>query len=334
MRRVLLATMLVVAFAAVGTGHAFAAGERSIGVSAADFKFEAAAGEAGEGEVWISNEGEEPVTVRVYASDQVVDDEGTVTYVTPSLDTNPLQSPASWMTVKLPPNARSLGNIPYVDLGVGEKVKVVFRVDIPEGAIPGDHNILLFTEMFDPTPSAAGGTARVFGRLGTRVKARVEGEIIEDLEIAPFTMPAYVFGATVPYDFTITNKGNVDERVTVRMVELDSSGTELSATVIATDTAVFAGKSLQRSDVVDGSKVLGRTTYRLEVTYPSQTTGANGLVKTVDEERSTWLIPAWLPYAIGVVLLVLLAAAIWSSGRRSATRRAEREQAEAAQEPE
>jgi len=333
MRRVLLVSMLALAFATVGAGHALAAGERSIGVSAASFEFSAAAGEAGVGEVWISNEGEEPVTVRVYAADQAVDSLGNVTYVTPTLDTNPLQSPASWMTVTLPPDAKSLGNIPYVGLQPGERVKVVFKVDIPEGAVPGDHNILLFSEMFDPAGASAAGQARVYGRLGTRVKARVEGEIVENIEVAPFTMPSYVLGSSVPYDFTINNKGNVDERVTVKLLQLDSSGNELSAATIATDTAVFAGKSLRREGESESASRFGKARYKLAVSYPSQAQGANGLVKTVEEERSVWVVPAWLPYAIGALLLVVLGSAIWSAGRRSAVRKANRDRDQAIEGP-
>lgn len=329
-KRCSLVALLLAALAAMFAAPAIAAGERSIGVSAASFEFSAAAGEAGEGEVWISNEGEGPVTVRVYAADQVVDEAGGVTYVTPTLDANPLQSPASWMTVTLPPDARSLGNIPFVALDSAERVKVSFRVDIPQGAVPGDHNILLFAEMFDPDASTDGGQARVFGRLGTRVRARVEGEIIEDVQVSSFAMPAYVLGSTVPYEFTVANKGNVDERATLQLVELDSSGAEKASSTLSTDTALFAGKTLRREGEAESETTFGKTTYKLEVSYPSQTEGANGLVKTIEEERAVWVVPAWLPYALGALLLVLLGSALWAAGRRSVTRRAAREQSVAA----
>ncbi len=297
--------------------------ERSIGVSAASFDFTAAQGEAGEGEVWVSNEGDEPITVRVYASDQVVEDDGTVTFVTPSVDANPLQSPASWMTVTLPPDAKSIGNIPYIDMEPGDKARVAFRVGIPQGAVPGDHNIMLFFEMFDPDPTSGDQQARIFGRLGTRVKARVDGEIIEKVEVAPFTIPGYVLGTAVPYSFTVNNEGNVDQRVDVRMVELDSSGAEVSATEITSDTALYATSSLQKSGAIeDGATRIGRANYRLVVSYPSQATGANGLIKTTEEERAVWVIPVWLPYVVGAALLMLFGAAIWASGRRSAQRAA------------
>lgn len=297
--------------------------ERSIGVSAASFDFTAAQGQAGEGEVWVSNEGDEPITVRVYASDQVVEDDGTVTFVTPTVDANQLQSPASWMTVTLPPDAKSIGNIPYIDMAPGDKARVAFRVGIPQGAVPGDHNIMLFFEMFDPDPTSGDQQARIFGRLGTRVKARVDGEIIEKVEVAPFEIPGYVLGSVVPYSFTVNNKGNVDQRVNVRMVEVDSSGAEVAATEIASDTALYATSSLQKSGAIDDSATrIGRANYKLVVSYPSQASGANGLIKTTEEERAVWIIPAWLPYALGAALLVLVGAAIWASGRRSAQRAA------------
>ena len=333
-RRAAATAILLVAVVLGAVVPAFGQGERSIGVSAASFDFGAAAGEAGEGEVWVSNDGEEPITVRVYAANQVVDDQGSVTYVAPSPEANPLQSPASWMTVALPPDAKSIGNVPYVALEPGERAKVDFRVDIPQGALPGDHNILLFFEMFDPNPSGDAGEARNFGRLGTRVKARVEGEIIESIEAAPFVMPVYVLGSTVPYDLTVSNKGNVDERANVRLIQLDQSDTELAASDVMTDTAVYAGSSVRREGSVENAGPgLGAAHFKLVVTYPSRVEGANGLVKSVEEERTVWVIPAWLPIALAAALAVLIGAAIWAAGRRSAERRAAKAQASEAIEP-
>ena len=128
----------------------------------------------------------------------------------------------------------------------------------------------------------------------------MDGEIIEKVEVAPFTIPGYVLGTAVPYSFTVNNEGNVDQRVDVRMVELDSSGAEVSATEITSDTALYATSSLQKSGAIeDGATRIGRANYRLVVSYPSQATGANGLIKTTEEERAVWVIPAWLPYLWG-----------------------------------
>lgn len=328
MRRAAATALLLVAVILGAAAPAFGQGASSIGVSAASFDFGAAAGEAGEGEVWVSNEGDEPITVRVYAANQIVDDEGQVTYVAPTPESNPLQSPASWMTVALPPDAKSIGNVPYVALEPGEKAKVDFRVDIPQGALPGDHNILLFFEMFDPSPSGNAGEARNFGRLGTRVKARVEGEVIENVEAAPFVMPAYVLGSTVPYDLTVSNKGNVDERVNVRLIQLDRSDTELAASDVVTDTPIYAGSSVRREGSVENAGAsLGPAHFKLALSYPSQAEGANGLVKSVEEERTVWVIPLWLPVALAAALAVLVGAAIWAAGRRSAERKAAKAQA-------
>ncbi len=314
---------------------AFGQGERSIGVSAASFDFGAAAGEAGEGEVWVSNDGEEPITVRVYAANQVVDDQGNVTYVAPSPEANPLQSPASWMTVALPPDAKSIGNVPYVALEPGERAKVDFRVDIPQGALPGDHNILLFFEMFDPNPSGDAGEARNFGRLGTRVKARVEGEIIESIEAAPFVMPAYVLGSTVPYDLTVSNKGNVDERANVRLIQLDRSDTELAASDVMTDTAVYAGSSVRRKRAAWRTRDLvwePRTSSWWSPT-PAGSRVRTGWSSRWRRSAQSGSYQRGYPSRSRRALAVLIGAAIWAAGRRSAERKAAKVQASEAIEP-
>ena len=42
---------------------------------------------------------------------------------------------------------------------------------------------------------------------------RVTGEYVERLDIQPFVVPDFKFGAEVPYAFTLQNQGNLDQRV-------------------------------------------------------------------------------------------------------------------------
>jgi heme/copper-type cytochrome/quinol oxidase subunit 2 len=74
---------------------------------------------------------------------------------------------------------------------------------------------------------------------------------------------------------------------------------------------------------------IGPARFKLLLTHASQAEGANGLVKTVEEERVVWVFPMWLVYAIAGVVLVVAVYAIWSGGRRSAERKARRQQEEA-----
>ncbi len=297
--------------------------ERSIGVSAASFDFTAAAGKAGVGKVWVSNEGDEQLSVRVYSADQAVDSAGEVSYVAPGLDANPLQSPASWMTITLPRDAKMLGNIPYVDIGPGERVKVTFRVDIPATAVPGDHNIMLFFEMFDPTRGAAGGTARSFGRLGTRVKARVEGEVVDDVSIEPFAVPQWVLGSRVPFEYRLNNRGNVDQRVDVAVRELNRSGGEVASSIIATETRLFAGTGLDRAGEVEAAGArFGPMRVRLTASYLAQAPQSTGLTKSAEQTRSVWLVPAWLPWVAAALVLGVAVLGVRAVSGRSAKREA------------
>jgi len=320
---------LVLAFALFSVPQpAFA--EKTLGLSASRFDFEAEAGQIGKGSVWVTNEGDEPTLVRVYASDQIIDDTGRPTYVTPSLDTNVLDSPASWMTVLLPEGAKSSGNIPYVSLEPGQRLQVDFDVKVPDGATPGDHQSVLFFEMFQQRDEAQSGSTRVDARLGARVRTRVKGEIVESLEVAPFRVPEYVIGSSVPYRFTVTNKGNVDQQVSVKLSEFDSSDAEISSTEVLKSTPVYARAQLQKSGRVKaGGRGIGPARLRLVLSHPSQVAGANGLIKTVEEERVVWLIPASLLYGALAVLLAIAVYAIWVSGRRFAERKARDVQAEA-----
>ncbi len=159
-------------------------------LSASKFEFAAEPGQKGTGEVFVINEGAEPVSVRVYAADQVIAEDGTATYVVPTINAGGVGTPASWVTFELPADAKSTGNIPYVDIPGGGRVPVKFEVTVPEGATPGDRQAVLFFEMFSPQGSGDKAATNVNARLGARIQTRVKGEIVEKLVVQPFAMPA------------------------------------------------------------------------------------------------------------------------------------------------
>lgn len=302
-------------------GVAVAVGERTIGLSATTFDFSAAAGTTGKGQLYVINEGQEPVSVKVYAANQQIAEDGSVEYVTPPVNANPITSPASWLRVILPPDAKSQGNIPFVELGPGGRELVKFEVNIPEGATPGDQQALLFFEMFDPDGPPEQGTARVNARIGVRIKTRVEGEIVERLEIRPFEVPRLVIGDRDAYSFTLVNSGNVDTRVNARTVVLDSAKRVVAESEALTETTVFANSSRAHAGNLEVEGGLGRYTMRLVVEYPSSEPDARGLTKTLEEDATVWVVPLWLVIA-AIVLVGLVAMWItWRGGRRSGEKR-------------
>lgn len=311
---------LAVLFAAV-PATAYGVGERTLGLSATSFDFSTSAGGSGAGTVWVLNDGTSDIYVRVYASDQVIGPTGEVTYVTPTLEANPQQSPASWVTVKLPDDAKASGNIPYIALPAGARVQVDFTVTVPNGAVPGDHQTILFFEMHEPNEQVAPGTTRTSARVGARIKTRVEGRVLEDLAAEPFWMRGFVIGSKVPYTLRLVNDGNVDERVNARIALLDSSDAEVETSDVATDTSVYAGTQIERAGFIDVSGV-GPKRYRLTVSYASQAPDANGLEMTLEKERVVWAIPMWLAILVVIVIGLLAVYISWLLGQRSAVRRA------------
>jgi hypothetical protein len=314
-KRVAASIALALLAALVLPTAAEAVGERTLGLSASKFGFAAEPGQKGTGEVFVINEGTAPISVRIYAADQIVDATGTVTYSVPAMNSNPLSSPAQWLTFGLPPDAKSTGNVPAVRLAAGQRLPVKFQVTVPEGALPGDRQAVLFFEMFDPQNPK--GT-RVNARLGARIKTRVKGEIVEKLDVRPFTMPAFVVGSAPSYSFTLRNEGNVDEQVTARLVVLDRSENERGSAVVVTDTAVYASTNLQKDGTYQlPGLAIGPSRVRLIVDYP----GESGVGKSIEKDLTVWAVPRWLIVTAGVLILLAILVAVWAAGRRAAERK-------------
>jgi hypothetical protein len=302
--------------------------ERAMSLSASKFDFTAMPGQDGAGSVAVINEGDEAITVRVYAADQLIAADGTASYVVPSIDANQLSSPASWVTFELPEDAKSTGNIPYVVIEPGKRVPVRFEVAVPESATPGDRQAVLFFEMFSPQ-GPEGGTARVNARLGARIQTRVDGELIEKLDVRPFTLPAFVIGSLPPYSFTVRNDGNIDQRVSARLLVLDRSENEKTAAEVLTDTPVYASTNFSKKGVLELPKSsIGRVHVRLLLSY----TGDSGVAKSVEKDRTLWAMPLWLVVAVGVLLALLVLTGVWAASRRAAERSAERRSRDTASE--
>lgn len=312
---------VVALLAAPDVAHA----ERTLGLSTGTFEFSMAAGQEGQGDLLVLNDGDEPLRVLVYAANQIVSDDGEVTYQMPTRDDrNPIENPASWLNVRIPSSTETLGNIPVVDLAPGDRVPVEFSFTVPDGVPPGDHQILLFFEMLEEGQSLEGSGATVAGRLGARIRVRVQGDLVERIEVQPFSVREFVIGAKMPYVFLVRNGGNIDKIVNARLTLLDGSDAEVWASQPATDTTVFAGSNLERSGVVDLPVSLGKYTARLTVEYPREGSDS-GVPEQIVEERTVWVVPLWL--AIGVVVLIggILLYGSWRQAVQAAERKARKE---------
>ncbi len=300
--------VLVSAVAALLLAPGTATAEQTIGLSSGTFKFQAAAGQEVRGTVYVSCDGDDPIKVLVYAADQSVSPTGAMSYQAPNrADLTALGSPATWTRLRMPSDSKSLGNLPYIELDPGDRIPVSFAVAVPQGTPPGDHNLVIFFEMFRmPEPGTT--QALVSGRVGARVTLRVKGTLIKRLEVRPFAVPAYVVGGRVPYSFLVRNRGNTNQRVSASVLLLDRNGSEsATAQPIAAET-VYARENLQaEGEFISSGAPLGPHTVRLRV-VPVDDEG-----RELDEgrdaielDRAVWMVPLWLVVLLAIVLFALL----------------------------
>lgn len=298
--------------------------ERTLGLDTGSFRFKVDPGDNRSAKITALNAGTEDLHVKVYAANQSFDGKGNVAYQVPTNENNPLTSPASWIRVYLPPDSKSINNTPYIELPVGSEHTVKFDVKVPTGVAPGDHSILLFFEMFDPTMPESSG-ASILGRIGARIKLRVSGVVVDKLTVEPFVVPDFVLSDKSDYAFTINNDGNIDKNVDATVELLDRNKRVVSSRKLLSDAVVFAETvNPQVGKLSLGSMPLGPFTTRVKVNYDQENpfTGKTE-PKEIIEERAFWAIPMWLLVALGLSVLLVLMIALWKAGQRKERRREE-----------
>ncbi len=312
---VLLACVVLAAAVAV---PASAYATKTIGLSSGRFRFENVnPGQTVKGTVVVGNDGDEPIKVLVYAADQTVNETGNVEYKAPDrADLSAMTKPATWTKITMPADSKSLGNLPYLEMKPGEQIPIKFAITVPNGIPPGDHNMLIFFEVFD----TAQGTAQISGRLGTRVVIRVNGTVLNSLELRPFNVEPWIIGDKIAYDFLVRNLGNVDERVTATTMLLDTRGNELSKQTPIDKQVVYAQTNLMAAGTIVPPRPIGKYVVRTSV-QPVDDNGAPIVEKApLVEERTTWIAPLWALIALGVGVLVAIVALIWWIASRAGAR--------------
>lgn len=306
------ALALLVALAmAISPASAYA--ERTLALSAGSFAFEVDPGQEKSGEVVVINESDEPIRVLVYTSDQIIDEEGEITYKTPDRDDPDFaRRPTSWVRIQMPAEARAIGNTPYLEMAPGQRIPVKFVFQPPLNAAPGDQNVILFFEMFDMPEGTEGAITQVRGRIGSRLQMRVTGEHIERMSIRPFIVPGFVIGNQIPFDLTLRNEGNLDQRLSVAVVLFDRNDVEIARSEPHLASVVFAGSNRRLQDEIASDRQLfGPYNVQAEVYRVDEEGKIIEQPEQLLENRSVWVIPLWAVVALGAAVLILLARGVW-----------------------
>lgn len=314
--RVAAILAVAVLLAAVpGTAHAV----KTLGLSSGTFSFNVDPGTTGSGEVVVMNEGDEPLKVLVYVADVEIDDKGEQTFVVPQRQgASLLSTPASWFRIYMPADSRSVGNTPYVELDVGEELSIKFDFTPPPGAAPGDHNTIIFFEMFEFADATAGTGSQVSGRLGSRVALRVSGQVVEKVSLRPFEIPRLIIGQKIPYSFVVNNEGNLNQRAQITASVLNRSEESVASSTIATDTAIYTESGRQfTGELLTSGTLIGPFTVEVRVDHHAD---GQQVVQQVIEERTVWLVPLWLVVLVGFILVYGVGYLVFRMGRRDRKR--------------
>lgn len=322
----LLASLLLSCVLVLGALPTPAFAVRTLGVSNPKFDFSVGPGGTGKGEVYVINEGDEPFNVMVYAASQVPDGKGGISYKVPKGTEDFLTNPASWIRIQVPQGTKAIGNVPYLVLKPGTRELVKFDFVVPPTAPPGDHQVLIFFEMFNFPSAQQGAAATIQGRLGSRLHMRIQGDISQKFEVRPFEVRQFVIGDQMPYSFALRNGGNVDTDVQSVLTILDGSENERIRSTTTTQTTLYADSMIERAGVLSLTNTpIGVFTARLTTTYQKEgSTPGQRTATDVVKDRTIYVVPLWLAIAVAVVVGLLVLWLVWAAGNRSARRKAAR----------
>jgi hypothetical protein len=257
----------------------------------------------------VTNGGDAPLALDVYAADGFLTPDGTLDVLEAGEESTAL---GSWVAVATP----------EVVVEPGATVEIPFTVTVPADAQPGDYAAGVVSSLL--VENAEGVT--VDRRLGSRMHVRVSGDLAPALAVTDVRVdydaggnPVRPGSATV--SFTVTNTGNarVAPAEQVQIAGLLGLGRARAAAVDVPE--LIPGASVQRSVVVDGVWPLVRTTARVAlggevVVLPGAAgTGENPLVPGVVGTAAAWAVP-WAVLAALLLVGALVALRVRAGRRR------------------
>lgn len=276
---------------------------RKISLTPALFEFSAPAGAELSNTFLIENEGDEDIShVFVYSTNVKVDENGKEVYRLPLPEEQVINSPASWVYIKVPDPTKIIGNFPFLSLKKGEARQVDFVIKIPENAPPGDYTTIVFFEA--RKPETAGQIATQVGaRVGCRIRIRVQGEIFEDLSIKNIKVRKFAIGNSVPYEFSLVNSGNVDAPGSVSIRISKGSGEPFFEKVLQKKTYLYAKSNLDYlGDVKVNNLGFGFRNFEVNFKY----TDWQGVEKELKASEKFFAIPLVVFYVALVVFASLI----------------------------
>lgn len=259
----------------------------------------------------LTNKGDAPLALDVYAADGFLTADGTLDVLGAGEESTAL---GSWVVV----------DTPEVVVEPGASVEVPFTLTVPDDVQPGDYAAAVVSSLL---VEDADGVS-VDRRLGSRMHVRVGGDLAPALAVSGVLVD-YDAGSnpvapgTATVTFTVTNTGNARVAPAEQVQVAGILGLGSVRAVAADVPELIPGASVQRTVVVEGVWPLVRSTARIALggqvvplagAADAAAEAAPG-VPGVVASAAVWAVP-WLALGVLVLLVALLVLRVRLGRRR------------------
>jgi hypothetical protein len=248
----------------------------------------------------VMNQGDAPITLKLYAADAVTAINGGTSFVNEGEEKNGV---ARWLSV----------SVPELSLQPDEERVVPFNIKVPPNASPGQHVAGLVVEAVTDNAESANGSVQpqlmvnVVRRAGVAVLIDVPGPHVAGLEVTGICLRQQNGDDGATFEYAVRNTGNVYVRGQGSLVIGVSSGMKLASIPIEMD-AVLAGDATHFQ--VPHPVLLPDGTYLVSATIDyadGKTTALEGEQVTVNHGQSECspeeTAPQEPPVALGATLI-------------------------------
>ena len=305
MKRILLSLFLTLLILSVPS-IAFA--DQTVMLSNGVFEYNVPAGSIIEDTVIVSSTGTELIPrILVYSVDLTYDKNGDPTYNIPNRDTtNIFNSPASWLELYVEDPTKVFQNTPYLELPISGSSTVDFKAEVPQNTPPGDYTAIIFFEM-DNKNVTPGGSSTVNARIGAKIVIRVEGDILQKINVSYNDVPFFLINNNLPYKINMSNEGNIDSIIKIKSTLIQGGKTIKELDVEHLSEYRLPAKTqemiFEKFYTVDGF-LIGKYTLVTDYSYYDEK-----LMMDVSNSISQdiWFIPWWIIIIVVFFLIMLLA---------------------------
>lgn len=256
-----------------------------------DGQLRVAPGETIQTTIRVRNATNKPMTLRSYALDFIVKEDGRTPIPVQDTVTN-RWSLANWMVVA--PNQHTLAP--------KETAEMAVVIEVPEDALPGGRYAMVLHEPADPDDitEAEGSGTGVTQRIGTLFYVIVDVPINEEAYVREFKFKKFQEFGPVPYSFSISNQSDIHIKPAMsidifNMLGKKSGSIEVeSANVFPLNSRSFAGK---------WERIWGFGFYTAKLTASYGETG-----QVIVDSTSFWIIPVRIILSVlfGAFLIILI----------------------------